>query len=99
MEDPLTEVNGVVEGLVRAKDADAQRDVLQRYFLQGASFDHPMCCVTRSRNSRDAGLLQVYQFLRSVFMDTEIKIHSVAINEEKDRMYVEATQHLSLIHI
>ena len=94
MEDPLAEINGVVEGLVRAKDADAQRDVLQRYFLQGASFDHPMCCVTRTRNSRDAGLLQVYQFLRSVFMDTEIEIHSVAINEEKDRMYVEATQHL-----
>ena len=42
MEDPLAEINGVVEGLVRAKDADAQRDVLQRYFLQGASFDHPM---------------------------------------------------------
>ena len=94
MEDPLTEVNGVVEGLVRAKDADAQRDVLQRYFLQGASFDHPMCCVTRSRNSRDAGLLQVYQFLRSVFMDTEIKIHSSCFDEENNRVYLEATQHL-----
>ena len=27
-------------------------------------------------------------------MDTEIEIHSVAINEEKDHLYVEATQHL-----
>jgi len=94
MEDPRNEVHGVVYGLVRAENADKQRDVLRRYFLPSASFDHPMCSVTRSRHSRDAGVLQIYQFLRILFMDTEIKIHSSCFDEENNRVYLEATQHL-----
>ena len=47
MEDPRNEVHDVVYGLVRAENADKQRDVLQRYYLPSASFDHPMCSVTR----------------------------------------------------
>ena len=94
MEDPRNEVHDVVYGLVRAENADKQRDVLQRYYLPSASFDHPMCSVTRSRHSRDAGVLQIYQFLRILFMDTEIKIHSSCFDEENNRVYLEATQHL-----
>lgn len=94
MENPPAEIKDVIYGLVRAENPDEQREVLQRYFLPNASFDHPLCSVNQSRNSRDAGILQVYQFLRSIFKDTEIEIHSVAFDKEKNRMYVDATQHL-----
>lgn len=46
MENPRKEITGVVEGLCSAKNADSQRDVLQRYFTNDASFDHPLCAVS-----------------------------------------------------
>ena len=45
MEHPKREITGVVEGLVRAKTAEDQKKVLERYFTPDASFDHPMCAV------------------------------------------------------
>lgn len=56
MESPVKDIVGVVEGLVRAKDANSQRDVLQRYFTDDASFDHPLCAVSSYSNVRAATL-------------------------------------------
>jgi len=48
MEDPRTEIEDVVKGLVRAKNATEQRDIMQRYFCADVSFDHPLAFVPSS---------------------------------------------------
>ena len=50
MDHPKREITGVVKGLVCAKDANEQRETLQRYFTPDASFDHPLCAVSSYRN-------------------------------------------------
>lgn len=50
MENPRKEIAGVVKGLCSAKNADEQRDTMQRYFVSDASFDHPMCAVMSYEN-------------------------------------------------
>ena len=57
MENPLKEIDGIVKGLVRAKDATQQRECLQKYYTENASFDHPMCAVASSKNVRKLSLI------------------------------------------
>ncbi|WFD42600.1 hypothetical protein MPSI1_001246 [Malassezia psittaci] len=78
MEDPRREIAHVVKGLCSAKDANEQRDTIQKYFTADASFDHPMCSVASYPNSRDTGVLPIYQWLRIMFMDTLIDVHDIA---------------------
>ncbi|PKI82446.1 hypothetical protein MVES1_003339 [Malassezia vespertilionis] len=94
MEHPVREIKGVVRGLVCAKNAQEQRATAQKYMTPNASFDHPMCAVPSFPGSRDSGLLPIYQWLRIMFMDTLIDIHSVAYDEDNEKIYLSATQTL-----
>ncbi|KAI3626299.1 hypothetical protein CBS9595_001660 [Malassezia furfur] len=94
MENPRKEIAGVVKGLCSAKNADQQRDTLQRYFVPDASFDHPMCAVLSYPNSRDTGVLPIYQWLRIMFMDTLIEVHDVGLDTETNVLFLNVTQTL-----
>ncbi|KDN41536.1 hypothetical protein K437DRAFT_258245 [Tilletiaria anomala UBC 951] len=94
MEDPRAEVSAVVTALIEAPNAAAQRDTLQSFFTPDASFDHPLCAVRASPNSRDSGLLPIYQWLKIMF-DSSIVVNSVGFDEHRgDRLYVDASQTL-----
>lgn len=69
MQDPTQEIARVVKGLVEAKTATIQRDVLEKHFAPDASFDHPLCSVVSSTNvSVDLRKKSTYHFL-SLFID------------------------------
>ena len=95
MEDPRSEITSVVKSLIEAPNADAQRRTMQQYFAPDASFDHPLCAVRASANSRDSALLPIYQWLKILF-DSSIEVHSVAFDDNKgnERLYVDASQKL-----
>lgn len=102
MENPRTEITGVVTGLCSAKNAREQKEVLQRYFADDAAFDHPMCAVVSYpgvrcvclTQSRDTGLLPIYQWLRIMFQDTMIQVHDIGMDQETNRMFLRITQKL-----
>ncbi|CAD6884569.1 unnamed protein product [Tilletia controversa] len=93
MENPVAEVADVVKGLVQAEDAAEQRAYMQKYFAPDASFDHPLVQVAPGANSRDAGILPIYQWLRCMF-SSKIDVHSAAFDEKNNKLYVDATQFL-----
>ncbi|KAE8215704.1 hypothetical protein CF327_g1062 [Tilletia walkeri] len=93
MENPVEEVANVVKGLVQAQDAAEQRAYMQKYFAPDASFDHPLVQVAPGPNSRDAGMLPIYQWLRCMF-SSKIDVHSAAFDENNNKLYVDATQFL-----
>ncbi len=74
MEDPTKEIRGVVKGLVAAKNASEQKQVMQKYFAPDASFDHVLCTVSSGPNSRDNALLPIYQWLR-VISKSDIEVY------------------------
>lgn len=76
MEDPVNEIRGVVKGLVAARNASEQKYCMQRYFAPDASFDHVLCTVTSGPNSRDNGILPIYQWLR-VISKSDIEVFHV----------------------
>lgn len=76
MEDPVNEVRGVVKGLVAARNASEQKYIMQKYFAPDASFDHLLCTVASGPNSRDNGILPIYQWLRC-FSASDIEVYSV----------------------
>lgn len=76
MEDPVNEIRGVVKGLVAARNASEQKYCMQRYFAPDASFDHVLCTVSSGPNSRDNGVLPIYQWLR-VISRSDIEVYSV----------------------
>ncbi|WFD35969.1 hypothetical protein MCUN1_002840 [Malassezia cuniculi] len=94
MEDPKRDITDVVKGLVSAKNANEQRDTLQHYFLPDASFDHPLCAVSSYSNSRDTGILPIYQWLRIFFKDTLVVVDQIAFDEDSGQLYFRATQTL-----
>ncbi|WFD31274.1 hypothetical protein MSPP1_002308 [Malassezia sp. CBS 17886] len=77
MNDPVNEIPSVVKGLVCAKNATDQRNVMQRYATEDFGFQHPLCCVRSFPGSRDMVVLPIYQWLRMMFMDTLIEVHDV----------------------
>ncbi|CEH13503.1 hypothetical protein CBOM_01423 [Ceraceosorus bombacis] len=93
MQDPAREVKNVVKGLIEAPTAAAQSKVLKTYFAPDASFDHPLCAVASSPNSRDGGVLPIYQWLRCMFTP-HIDVHSVALDKDNNKLYIDATQTL-----
>ncbi|WFC98513.1 hypothetical protein MYAM1_001241 [Malassezia yamatoensis] len=94
MEDPRKEIAHVVKGLCSAKDANQQRDTIQTYFTADASFDHPMCSVASYPNSRDTGVLPIYQWLRIMFMDTLIDVHDIGLDPRTNKLFIKVTQTL-----
>ncbi|KAJ1030571.1 hypothetical protein NDA16_001480 [Ustilago loliicola] len=87
MEDPVNEIRGVVKGLVAARNASEQKYCIQRYFAPDASFDHVLCTVSSGPNSRDNGLLPIYQWLR-VISRSDIEVYST------NKLFLEAVQTL-----
>ncbi|PWN53360.1 hypothetical protein IE53DRAFT_181428 [Violaceomyces palustris] len=94
MEDPVKEIASVVKGLVSARDATEQKACLEAYFTPDASFDHPLCSVSSSPNSRDAGLLPIYQWLRCMF-NPDIQVHQVGFDERNNKLFLDVTQRLT----
>jgi hypothetical protein len=76
MEDPVQEIRGVVKGLVAARNASEQKYCMQKYFAPDASFDHVLCTVASGPNSRDNGVLPIYQWLR-VISRSDIEVFHV----------------------
>lgn len=93
MQNPAQEVEYVVKALVEARDATEQAIALRTYYTPNASFDHPLCSVTSGKQSRDHGLLQIYQWLRCMSNST-IVVHSKAFDSQKNQLFLEATQTL-----
>ncbi|CDR88326.1 uncharacterized protein SPSC_04153 [Sporisorium scitamineum] len=93
MEDPVSEIRGVVDGLVAARNASEQKYCIQRYFAPDASFDHVLCTVASGPNSRDNGLLPIYQFLR-VISKSDIEVFHVAFDQHTNKLFIEAVQTL-----
>ncbi|PWN88650.1 hypothetical protein FA10DRAFT_281115 [Acaromyces ingoldii] len=94
MQDPVREISSVVKGLVQARNATEQRDTLERHFAPDASFDHPLCTVVSGPNSRDAGLLPIYQWLRCMFTP-QIEVHNVGFDKEANKLFLDASQKLT----
>ncbi|TKY90048.1 hypothetical protein EX895_000046 [Sporisorium graminicola] len=93
MEDPVSEIRGVVKGLVAARNASEQKYCMQRYFAPDASFDHVLCTVASGPSSRDKGLLPIYQFLR-VISKSDIEVFHVAFDQQTNKLFLEAVQTL-----
>ena len=76
MEDPVSEIRGVVKVLVAARNASEQKYCMQKYFAPDASFDHVLVTVGSGPNSRDNGILPIYQWLR-VFSASDIEVYHI----------------------
>lgn len=76
MEDPVNEIRGVVKGLVASKNPSEQKFCVQKYYAPDASLDHTLCTVTSGPNSRDNGILPIYQWLR-VMSQSDIEVYHV----------------------
>ncbi|EPQ31947.1 uncharacterized protein PFL1_00146 [Pseudozyma flocculosa PF-1] len=94
MQDPVSEIAGVVKGLVSARNASEQKACLQRYFAPDASFDHPLCSVASGPNSRDNGVLPIYQWLRCMFTP-DIETHQIGFDEKANKLFLDVSQRLT----
>ncbi|ETS63280.1 hypothetical protein PaG_01556 [Moesziomyces aphidis] len=93
MEDPVQEIRGVVKGLVAARNASEQKYCMQKYFAPDASFDHVLCTVASGPNSRDNGVLPIYQWLR-VISRSDIEVFHVGFDQQTNKLFLEAVQTL-----
>lgn len=59
--DPQAELPDVIRELTSGNSPTIQRDVIRRVFTRDASFNHPLCRVVSSPDSRDRQLLRIYQ--------------------------------------
>ena len=90
----MAEITGLVKGLIEAPTADAQKAVLQKYYLPDASFDHPLCAALSTSNSRDAVVLPIYQWLKTMMTSHPhmFEVTSVAFDEVHSQLFFEGTQ-------
>lgn len=94
MEDPIHEVGPLIHSLTTTTSPSTQRKTLERYFTSNASFDHPLCAVDSSLSPIESRrlLLAVYRWYKILSPIISLDVNSVAFDDCKGRLYVDATQ-------
>ena len=79
MEDPIIEIADVITDLTTTLSLPRQQEVIERYFLPTASFNHPLCRVDSFSSpfpSRDL-ILAIYRWYKILSPNVKIDIRSV----------------------
>ncbi|KAI5115340.1 hypothetical protein M0805_008994 [Coniferiporia weirii] len=97
MNDPRSEISGIVKELTAVKTPAALRETVYKYFDHNAGFDHFVCSVLPGPNSRES-ILGVYQWYRDMSPGTQAEVQSLVYDEDKKVAYMDVVQlfHISL---
>lgn len=101
MEDPKAEITQIIHTLTQAPPIQ-QKEVVKKYFLPNASFQHPFCRTSswntfigpftgHQYNSRWA-ILQIYQWYKILSPEINLRVLSIAFDEEQLVLYVTIRQ-------
>ncbi|KAI5115341.1 hypothetical protein M0805_008995 [Coniferiporia weirii] len=95
MNDPRSEIPGVVKALTMAETPARLRGAVHKYFDDNASFVHPLCNVLPAPGSRES-ILGVYQWYRDLSPGTEAEVQSLVYDEDKKVAYIEVVQSVQI---
>lgn len=97
MEDPKAEITSIIHVLTQAPP-EKQKEAVEKYFLPNASFQHPFCKTSswntlfgHRYNSRWA-TLQIYQWYKILSPRIDLRVLSVALDDDELVLYVTIRQ-------
>ncbi|KAI5115342.1 hypothetical protein M0805_008996 [Coniferiporia weirii] len=91
MNDPRSEIPGVVKALTMAKTPAKLRSAVYKYFDQNAGFVHPLCNVLPGPGSRES-ILGVYQWYRDMSPGMQAEVESLIYDENTKVAYIDVVQ-------
>jgi len=91
MNDPSTEIAGVIRLICTARNHEDQQQAIVRYFAPDAGFQHPLCTVKRGRNSRGA-IVGIYRWYRNMSPTLDLHVESTKYDEQLNIVYVNIVQ-------
>ncbi|KAJ2918867.1 hypothetical protein MD484_g1532, partial [Candolleomyces efflorescens] len=98
MQNPSEEVSSVILQLATTTSPDVQQAAVYKYMTPDVSFEHPVCSVRSSANSREK-LLKIYQWYRVLSPHIDLKVESVVLDRENEVMYIEMIQWFKLFFL
>ncbi|KAF1809434.1 hypothetical protein P152DRAFT_476563 [Eremomyces bilateralis CBS 781.70] len=90
MDDPVTEIPGVIHALTQSRPS-VQRETIEKYFTQDATFIHPFCRTPRLQDSRWI-ILAIYRWYKVLSPRIDLSIQSVGYDAPNLRLYVTVHQ-------
>ncbi|KAL4940446.1 hypothetical protein BDV06DRAFT_196668 [Aspergillus oleicola] len=94
MEDPVNEISSVIHLLTQSPPS-LQEATIDRFFTPNAAFAHPFCRVWSSNGSRWA-VKKIYQWYKIMSPNIDLRVDSVAYDEDNLRLYVSIHQVFSI---
>ncbi|KAG8991761.1 hypothetical protein FRB94_003563 [Tulasnella sp. JGI-2019a] len=91
MQNPREEIAGVVHGLTTTSSPVEQLRTLEKYFVSDAAFDHPLCRVDRSPESRDM-VADIYQWYKILSPSIELRVKNVVFDEQAKLLFLDCVQ-------
>eukprot|EP01117_Protostelium_nocturnum_P001204 TRINITY_DN1152_c0_g1_i1.p1 TRINITY_DN1152_c0_g1~~TRINITY_DN1152_c0_g1_i1.p1 ORF type:complete len:207 (-),score=68.28 TRINITY_DN1152_c0_g1_i1:213-770(-) len=92
MEDPVKEIEGVINGLTTSRNFEVQTKTLNKYYTSDAGFDHPLAWVHNAPNSRET-VLMVYRSYSWLSDPQKIVINSMSFDKEKLQMTIDLDEY------
>ncbi|KAJ6126535.1 hypothetical protein N7523_002147 [Penicillium sp. IBT 18751x] len=94
MENPVVEIPAVISLLTQSTPT-LQQKTLERFFTSDASFVHPFCRVPSFEGSR-WWILKIFQWYKIMSPRIKMEIHSIAMDKENLKLYVNMSQIFSI---
>ncbi|KAJ5662614.1 uncharacterized protein N7477_010230 [Penicillium maclennaniae] len=94
MENPVVEIPAVISLLTQSTPT-LQQKTLERFFTSDASFVHPFCRVPSFEGSR-WWILKIFQWYKIMSPRIKMEIHSIAMDQESLKLYVNMSQIFSI---
>ncbi|CEO59666.1 hypothetical protein PMG11_04334 [Penicillium brasilianum] len=94
MDNPVAEIRTVIRLLTQSTPS-LQEKALERFFTTNASFVHPFCRVPSFNGSR-WWVIKIFQWYKIMSPRIEMEVHSVAFDEDHQKLYVHMSQLFSI---